>query len=255
MIVDANVHLSPFLHNGAMRAEELLRDMASAGVDRAVCAIALPEQDEQLLPSLQYLYEVSKSSRGRIVGMGYLDPRAGVDRAVKLARRCMDDYGFAGVRVDARHARVRLDDERRMYPICSELERCGIPLAVYVGSDAFDLTHPFRLEKLARRFEGLRILAMHMGGAHRPDYVEACVDVASRLCNVMLVGGAVTWNGITTAIQRTGADKLCFGSGVPVHSFIPASVAGYRAILAREALSVADQERIFSGNISRFLLI
>ena len=89
MIIDADVHISPTLESGvSIRAEELLRRMDRAGVDRAITWLQPPYRRE-VDPSNAYVHEAMRRHPDRIIGFGWADPSLGVAAAKDTVRRCL----------------------------------------------------------------------------------------------------------------------------------------------------------------------
>ncbi|MBN2450973.1 MAG: amidohydrolase family protein [Lentisphaeria bacterium] len=100
MIVDADVHISPTPEGGnSIGVEELLRCMDRAGVDRALTWLQPPYRRE-VDDANAYVARAAGEHPDRILGFGWADPNLGLDRARATVRRCLDEYGFAGVKLN-----------------------------------------------------------------------------------------------------------------------------------------------------------
>lgn len=253
-IMDADTHISPTKERGgSISAEELINRMDYAGVNQALTWIQ-PPYLRKIDEANEYLYQSVRKYPERIVGFGWADPRLGVENARKMARKCIEEYGFCGVKLNGAQNEYYIDDPEISLPVIREIASMGKVIAFHVGADAYEFTHPFRVEKIARLYPSMTILMVHMGGAAFADLSDASIEVAEKCSNVHLIGSAVKDVSILKAIRKLGAHRVSFGSDSPF-ALMHASVAMYQAILAGEHLSEADKQLIMGGNIKRILEI
>ena len=251
MIIDADTHISPTAEDGhAIPYEELLRRMDRSGVDRALVWLRPPYMRE-ISASNQYVYQAVKAHSRRLYGFGWADPHLGLDRAKDEIKRCVDEYGFYGVKLNGAQNSFYIDDPKLSMPLIECIAASGKALAFHVGTDAFEQTHPFRVAKIARKFPELPILMVHMGGVGFADLTNAAIEMAEECPNLTLIGSGVRYEAVFTAIQRLGAQRVCFGSDTPF-AFMHVCVAAYHALLNDE-ISAAEQEMVMGGNIARVL--
>ena len=136
-------------------------------------------------------------------------------------------------------------------PVIEAIASAGSVLALHVGADAYDHTHPARVATIARAFPALRILVVHMGGAAFHDLSGAAITVAEEYPNLTLIGSAVRSAPILTAIHTLGAGRVCFGSDTPFE-LMHVELAKYRALLDGE-ISPEEMAGVMGGNIARVL--
>ncbi|MDH7571145.1 MAG: amidohydrolase family protein [Armatimonadota bacterium] len=251
MIVDADVHISPTLQGGnSIGVEELLRRMDRAGVDQALAWLQ-PPYTRYTDESNAYVFHAMKRHPDRILGFGWADPNLGVEEAKETVRRCVQEYGFYGVKLNGAQNSFYIDDPELALPVIEEIARLGTVLAFHVGADDFERTHPFRVAKVARRFPELRILMVHMGGVGHHDVTHAAVEFAEECPNLTLIGSAVRTTAILRAIRRLGPFRVCFGSDTPFE-LMHVEVARYRALLEGE-VTAEGWNAVMGGNIRRVL--
>ena len=251
-IIDADTHISPYKNlPGSIRVEELIERMDFAEVDQALVWIQPPYQRD-LDESLAYVYEGTKKYPQRLLGFGWADPRLGVQKAIDTAKKCIEEYGFYGVKLNGAQNEYYIDDPELAMPVIETIAKLGKRVAFHIGADAYEYTHPFRLGKIAERFPELPILMVHMGGAAFADLSSACIETAARYPTITLVGSAIRDISILKGIQKLGCDRICFGSDTPF-ALMNASAAMYKAIMDWAKLSPENQEKIMSNNIRRFL--
>ncbi len=249
MIIDADVHISPLFESGyGISAEELIRRMDRAGVDKALTWLQ-PPYLRHIDDSNEYVYKASKRYPDRILGFGWADPNLGVERAKDMVKRCVYEYGFYGVKLNGAQNSFYIDDPRISIPVIEEIARTGKVLAFHVGADAYEHTHPFRVGKIARMFPEVKILMVHMGGAGLPDLSDSAIEIAGEHPNITLVGSSIKDLAILKAIKSLGASRVCFGSDTPF-ALMHVELAKYKVLLEGE-VSEEEKALIMGGNIKR----
>ena len=88
-------------------------------------------------------------------------------------------------------------------------------LGFHIGADYPEYTSPLRAENVAKRFPGMPVLMIHMGGAGTPDVSESVIEAAGRNPNMYLIGSAISVDKVKQAIDVLGADRVMFGSDTP----------------------------------------
>ena len=154
MIIDADVHISPL--KGGIQPEELIRRMENAGVDKALTWLQ-PAYFPDVETGNALVYQAAQTYPDRILGFGWADPHFGLEAARNQIRRCVDKYGFYGVKLNGAQNRFYIDSQDLAMPLIEEIAKTGKILAFHIGTDAYEATHPFRLAKIARRFPETRI--------------------------------------------------------------------------------------------------
>lgn len=251
MIIDADVHISPSLEGGnSIYIEELLKTMEKAGVDQALTWLQPPYM-RHIKKSNEYVYKAMRENPDKILGFGWVDPHLGFKEAKDTIAKCIEEYGFYGVKLNGAQNNFYIDDEKMSLPIIEEIAKTKKVLALHVGADAFERTHPFRVEKIAKMFPELSILMVHMGGVGHADLSDAAIEIASRCDNITLIGSAVRTPAIIKAIKILGAHRICFGSDTPFE-LMHVEVAKYNALL-EDTVSVEDKAKIMGGNLLNVL--
>jgi len=251
MIIDADTHISPTGEDSrAITIDNLLRRMDRAGVDKALTWLRPPYMRE-IDESNAYVYQATQQHPDRILGFGWADPRLGLDKARDAVKRCIDDYGFYGVKLNGAQNSFYIDDPEISLPIVEEIAKTGKLLAFHIGTDAFEATHPFRAAKVARMFPGVQILMAHMGGVGYADLSNAAIEMAQECPNLTLIGSAVRSVAVLKAIKVLGAGRVCFGSDTPF-ALMHVEVAKYEALLDGE-VTLEEEQMVMAGNIARLM--
>ena len=248
MIIDADVHISPVPTGGnSIFIEELIERMDYSGVHKAVTWLQPPYQRE-IRQSNEYVYKASKKYPNRILGFGWADPNLGADHALDMAKKCIHDYGFYGVKMNGAQNEFYIDDPK-VFPVIEEVAKAGKILAFHIGGDSPENTHPFRLAKIAKAYPETPIFMVHMGGAHFHDFGNAAIEFAGQCPNITIIGSVIRSHPLLKAIKTLGADRVCYGSDTPFE-YMHVEVAKYNALLDG-AVSMEDKELIMGGNIER----
>jgi uncharacterized protein len=251
MIVDADVHISPLREGNRITYEEMLRRMDRAGVEKALAWLQ-PAYFRDVEGGNRYVHEAMRQHPDRVYGFGWVDPHFGLEKGLEEVRRCVEEYGFIGVKLNGAQNEFPIDDERVSLPLIEAIAASGVLLAFHIGADSFENTHPFRLAKIARRFPEATILAVHMGGAAVPDLSRAMIEFCQECSNIYLVGSAISSPAVLRAIQALGAERIFYGSDTPFQ-LMHVEVARYRALL--EDIPAADRELVMGGNAERLFTL
>lgn len=253
MIIDADTHITPYhatMGEAAISADELLRRMDRAGVDKAVIWLTPPYLRE-VAESNHYVYEAMQAHPDRLLGFGWVDPHLGLDAMHDEIRRCHEVYGFYGVKMNGAQNHFYIDHPQLALPLVDAIAETGLVLAFHIGTDAYEATHPNRLATIARRHPERRILMIHMGGVGFHDLSNAAIEVMQAHPNITGVGSALRPINVLKAIQKLGAERVCFGSDTPFN-LMHVEVAAYRALM-QDVLSPEQQTQVMAGNIARVL--
>lgn len=252
MIIDADTHISPTGEDAnAITYNDLLKRMDRAQVDKALVWLRPPYM-RQLDDSNAYVHEAVLKHPDRFIGFGWVDPHLGIEKGKETIRRCLEGYGFAGVKLNGAQNSFYIDSQTLSLPLIEEIVYRKALLAFHIGADAIEETHPFRLGKIARRFPETTILAVHMGGVNRPNLTHAMIEVAQECPNILLIGSAAPTNAILRAVRILGAQRLCFGSDTPFEP-MHVEVARYQAMFEGE-VNEAEKTAIMSGNAARLFI-
>ncbi len=250
MIIDADCHVSPTPEGGvSIGYDELLRRMDRAGVEKALTWLQPPYCRETDAANA-YVHQAMAEHPDRILGFGWADPNLGVPEAIETVRRCTEDYGFFGVKLNGAQNSFFIDDPKLAMPVIAAIAETGKVLAFHIGGDAPEHTHPMRLAKIAALYPERRILAVHMGGAAFHDLSRACIEVAEAHPNVTLVASAIRERSALDALDRLGPDRVAFGSDTPF-GLMHVQKAMFEALL--EDVSADARAAVMGGTIARVL--
>ena len=249
-IIDGDCHISPTKENGnSLLMEELIERMDLSGVDMALTWLQPPYIRSRIDACNRYVYDATKKYPHRILGFGWADPNLGMNNAKEMVKRCIEEYGFYGIKLNGAQNYFAIDDPYLSIPVINEIAKYKSRIAFHIGADSFNNTHPYRLDKIAKLFPEITIFAVHMGGASFEDMSDLVIDVAKKNKNILLIGSAIRSIPILKAVMELGVERVLFGSDTPFE-LMHVEVSKYRALLE----GVVRQEGfslIMGGNIER----
>ena len=249
MIIDADCHISARASGSEIGIEELLRRMDALGVARAICWPHVSYQRE-MAEDNRAIYEGARAHPDRVIAFGGVNPRLGLAAAQDGLRRCIEEYGVRGVKLNGARDVYPIDDPELALPLVEAIHRAGLVLAVHCGPPDVEKTHPHRLDNLTRQFPTLPMLIVHMGGSGVPDVNRAVVACARRHSNWLLVDSEADYRQVQHAVSVLGAERVCYGSDSPFCEM--RYEWGIRQVVYQD-LDRGQREAIFGGNIARLL--
>jgi uncharacterized protein len=250
MIIDADCHLSSARHDSlALTAPDLIDQMDRAGVDKSIVWLK-PRYDKQIEPENRAIYEASKTYPDRLLPFGWANPHLGDGPTRDTIKRCFEEYGFLGIKFNGAQDYYVIDDAEFALPYIEAAARYNKMIAFHIGADYYENTHPYRLGHIAARFPEIQFFMIHMGGAGTPDLSRSAIETAARYDNITIIGSAIPFTAVQTAIQKLGAHRVCFGSDSPF-KLMHVELAAYQALL--RDVSAADRDMVLGSNVARLL--
>lgn len=211
-IVDADTHIAP--KQSRFAVESHLSNMERAGVDRSLVWLTPIYDGAEIEDYLAYVYRAVTTHSDKLIGFGWADPTVGVQHAIDMVRRCIEEYGFYGVKLNGAQNNYIIDSDELALPVVEEIAKLGKPVAFHIGSDAYENTHPLRAARVAQLFPEIPVLMVHMGMDDR-DMVSSVIREAKRHPNMILIGSATRAENVHRAIGELGPDRVCYGSDSP----------------------------------------
>lgn len=251
-IVDADSHIAPVgkefsLEKHVARLEE--NDIASA----LTWLSPHTYQGTEIEDYNRYVFDAASAYPDRIIPFGWVDPTVGVEHAKQMARTCIREFGFIGVKLNGAQNDFYIDDPELALPVIEVIVAEGAMLAFHVGPDAYDKTHPLRAAEAARRFPETVVLLVHMG---MTDEImnEAAIRVAEQFPNVLLIASATLAALTKKAIERLGPERVLFGSDSPF-KMTQVEIAATETMLetqfdsqVRDLVMGGNAARVFGGS-------
>ena len=273
MVIDCHVHLT----SAEGYDERLLREMDSAGIDKA-CLLAMqniPFWGARAASNAQVM-AATRRHPDRFIPFGYVD--LGVDPVGLIDQLFME--GFRGLK--ATRTRYNYNDDRLMeYYARAAAYRMVILFhtgtVVRVEEDAlYDVDssrlRPIFLDRIARAFPALTLIGAHLGN---PWYEEAAMtlfwnpNVYFDLSGTLLKRKDAAWFKDVlwwspermAALSRTPGthyaqshpfDRICFGTDVPPEE-MRYCVDEYNRLFDGLGLDAGLRSRVMGGTVARIL--
>jgi predicted TIM-barrel fold metal-dependent hydrolase len=187
----------------------------------------------------------------RVIGFGWVDANLGYEAMLDEIKRCHEQYGMVGLKLNGAQNSFIIDDEQIALPLVDAIADRALVLAFHIGTDAYDATHPYRMGRIAKRHPDRQMLMIHMGGVGFHDLSNAAIEVMLDNPTITGIGSAIRPVNVLKALKRLGAERVCFGSDTPFN-LMHVEVAAYHTLMDGE-LSADEQALVMSGNIARVL--
>lgn len=208
-VFDTHAHLGVARHSGRRyTADELLRDMDRAGVDRAL-AISFPVVEDHR-QAHDLIGRAVAAHRDRLLGAACLHPFIPEADFRAEVRRCREEYGFAALKLQPQYHGLNPATAAGDFLFETALEN-GMAVVCHTGAGV-----PFALPSLfmmpARKFPGLRIVLGHCGGG---IFVHEAIVAASFCPNITLEVSSLMPHQVLEVLAHVPAGRLMAGSDLP----------------------------------------
>jgi predicted TIM-barrel fold metal-dependent hydrolase len=247
MRIDADCHIAAGQHG--IGIDELLRRLDAVGVEKAVCW-PMVTYAREIYPDNRAIYDGYKAHPDRIIPFGGVNPMLGMQQAQDELKRCIEEYGVVGVKLNGARDGYYIDHPELSLPLVQTIADRGIALAFHCGANDFEKTHPFRIASISDAYPNLRIMIVHMGGGAQPSMSDAVIDLAKRYRNWWLIDSEADYRKIHRALKVLGAERVCYGSDTP---FVPMRFEwGIRQVVYQD-IGEAERTMVFGDNMARML--
>ena len=252
MVIDCDSHFSPYRKLPvSIDAGEWNDCMAEAGIDKAIVWMMQQHLDEPT-ESNKYIFERSKKY-SRIIPFGWVMlSTQGLQKSLDEIKRCLDDYGFFGIKINGSQNQHNIDSDESLKMI-EAVARAGKIIAFHSGAEAPEFTDPARAARIAKLFPELKVIMVHIGGVIEPDMSDKVIDAAKESPNMMLVGSAIPLPRVANGIRRLGKNRILFGSDTPYHGRPGERLDEYREML--KEFDAETAELVLGENAKAFLAI
>lgn len=165
----------------------LIKSMDQAGVDMSLIwqnpasFNYVEDQDEnfdKLLKANRDIYEIGMEFPDRFIACGWTDPKSlGVQNALKLAKICVEEFGFPIVKMNPAQNGYPIDSDE-VFEVIAGIIELGATPAFHFGGDSI-YTPAKGFDKLLSAFPDNKFIGVHMGGGGShyvdgdPTYIEA----------------------------------------------------------------------------------
>ncbi len=243
LIIDTHVHIGrgeqlSDSYQIDCDADTILSAMKEAGVDKT-CIMPVAYRDYE--NAIQEVRAAAAAHPEQLIPFARANLRD-EERAVPQLRRCLEEYGFRGVKI---HPDVDGFPTRSIMALLSDGE---VPLLLHAPAEpriADAITH------LARSYPRVPVICGHMGsfGSLFPTFVKYYATEARGIANLYLDTAFVLLHQwIREAVEICGPDKVLFASDGPV---------GHPALVLKQIelchFSEAENEIILGANAKKLL--
>lgn len=237
MIIDGHCHIGVSWlgwQRNQIGIERLLEIYDKLGVDKA-CLNAW-QISYDIEAGNKEVYAMTRKYPDRLIGFGIICPRDR-QRAMDEAKRCINDYGFRGLKL---HSTINhyMADSTLVDPVMDFAESYNL------------FSHPRMIGVLAERHPQAVLIIGHMGGQ---AWLEA-IEMAKKYPNVYLDTADVLnqVNILPTAIQEVGAERILWGTDSPILN-VAVELAKITTADLYAPISQEDKEAILGTNMARLL--
>ena len=233
----------PMEHVGS--PEALLRAMDEAGVSKAlVCSTAT--RAGQVHAINQFICAAEKAAAGRFIGFGTLhDGLSDEETADEIDSIAAD---LVGVKLHPDFQKMPIDLPRMM-PVYEELAKRGLPVLFHIGDDRYDFSSPERLARVCAKIPTLHAIAAHFGGYRVWEKGGSLKDCPNVIFDSSSSLSFLTRDEALRQLEQLTPERVMFGSDFPMWN-----PAGEIARVKALGLDEATEEKLFHGNLERYIL-
>lgn len=247
MIIDGHAHVGN-MPGFRIEIHEVMRVADQAGFDKLVC-MHFGALFHDMREGNRQLGEAMNRYADRLLGYATITSAYYGQIAVGEIERCYELYGMKAIKVIHRvgglgsYGIVTSINQPAMYPIFEKAAELGLPILAHAT--------PEECEALAQRFPEVPLIMAHMGGCPTAlgDWHKA-IEAAKRHASIYLdtASSQADMGYIETAVEAIGAERVIFGTDVPLLD----PFAQLAKITGTE-LSLEEKRLILGANIARLL--
>lgn len=234
-IIDSHNHVGT-IRKAHQSGADLVAKLDKAGVEKAVM-FPFVEGDFSNEP----IRDAHKEFPDRLIPYCAVNPWN--DNAVDEVRRCVETYGFKGLKLHPTIGGYHLSDPKLCDPLFAACEEYDIPIIAHGASDLYNCPPEFAL--MAERFPNVTLIMAHMGFFWS---VDQATRFAIQYPNLYLETSRAPVFEIQTAVREAGADKVIWGTDSPFVDYTFEFQKMSRATDHTDAYN-----KIVGGNIARIL--
>ncbi len=190
-------------------------------------------------------------SHGNIAAFGSVFPFDD-DALTEIDR--IKSLGLYGIKLHPDHQGFFVEDER-LLRIYEAIERAGLPLLFHSGFDPISPTlyhgTPKAIADVARRFDGLTVIAAHMGGAYmREESMEHLLSAGLKnlYVDTSMASHFMTNDELYGAIRTVGVERTLYATDMPWSDGVTES-----RIISSLGFSQEELDGIFYKNAEKLL--
>jgi uncharacterized protein len=243
LIIDSHNHIGVVAF-ASQSAEELITKLDQAGVDKAV-VFPFPEGNGvngDVRENNDVVTQAVKAHPDRLIPFCIVNPWH-KELATAELRRCVEEFGFKGLKIHPTLHGYRLGDHALVDPLFETAADLGITITSHGAGDL--LNNPAEFAEMAGSFPTVPLLMVHMGVFWSTFHA---IEASKAHANLYLdTSRAPLWE-IQTAVKALGPEKVIWGTDSPF--------VDYEAEFGKMTRATDDRagyELIVGGNIARLL--
>lgn len=234
-IVDAHNHIG-VRHGATQTGAQLLEKMDLVGVDQAV---VLPFVEGTI--DNDVVRREAATAPARLIPFCAVNPWDGA-AAVEEIGRCVEEWGFVGLKLHPTLHGYRLADHGLMDPIFATARDLGIIVTSHGASDLYN--NPREFAEMAGTFPDVPLMMVHMGYFWETDLA---IEVSGQHPNLYLDTSRAPIFEIAQAVREIGAEKVIWGTDSP---FVDYELEFSKMTRLGDA---QEYELVMGANITRLL--
>jgi len=262
MIIDIHNHLSPQNSPYRLPAEEYLRVMDEAGVDKAVILGKdyglLGDRQKSNLPD-EDVAAFIKAHPDRFIGFTAVHTDRDVTKNLERLERAVNDLGLRGIKLNP--ASGFYPNDERLYPVYGRATELQLPVVIHTGvkppseGSRLKYCHPVYIDDIAVDFPDLNFIIAHAGYPWVDDLImvglyapNVFVDISTLNQIEEVLGCDVIIPTLKKLACALGAGRVVFGSD-GIFNIEPI----IRAVQQADFLSQNDRQKILHENAEMLL--
>ena len=202
LVIDAHNHIGTRI-DVSPKGADLIARMDATGVDKGVI-FALLEGNFTNDP----VREAADQFPDRLIP--FCAVNAWQPDAVIELRRCVEEWGFRGLKLHPTANGYGLANHKLVDPLFAAAEELRIPVIVHGASDLFN--PPAAFAEMARTFPNVPLIMAHMGFLFM---VDEAIGYAAQYPNLYLETSRVPIFEIAQAVRALGPGKVIWGTNSP----------------------------------------
>jgi len=226
MIIDVHNHISVKSSPFYLPAEEYLKIMDSAGVDKTIILGKdygkIGEDAGTNLPD-EEVAEFVKAHPDRFIGFTGIHPDRDEKSNLERVERAVNDLGFCGIKLNP-HAGFYPNDER-LYPVYEKADKLGIPVMIHSGVKApqegtrLKFCRPVFIDDVTVDFPNLTIIISHAGYPWVEEAIASCLYAGNVYIDISTLNQLEETMGVDIVLPTLkkltaglGTHRVLFGS-------------------------------------------
>ncbi len=243
-IIDHHAHLAlNYGHRHKTGAEEVLRAMDEAGVDKSIVIDLASLYGGDYRLGNREAAEICKRHADRLMCFAYLHPPLyGIDACLRHCDEAVREMGHLGLKLHPVSDSHPANSREYVYPVMEKCRELKVPIFIHTGHAPH--SGPILCADLARAFPDVDIILGHIGHAM---FADACY-VARKYPNIWVDTSMNHGGPLRNALAAVGPERLLFGSDSPTSHPIAC-----KGLIETLDLTREEKDLILGGNIERLL--